>query len=96
MKAYGFTPLLTPLNSCWTISLNRFSAYGMKTRNSTNVTNVLCLTRTAGVADVVYVNIITCSVGCERVGELAKGGTVVSRPGQKGVRGGLREALSNM
>jgi hypothetical protein len=37
----------------------------------------MCPTRTAGVADVVYVNIVTRSVGCERVGELAKGGAVV-------------------
>jgi hypothetical protein len=35
--------------------------------------------RTAGVVDVVYVNIVTSSVGCERVGELGKGGAVVSR-----------------
>ncbi len=28
----------------------------------------------AGVVDVVYVNIVTWSVGCESVGELAKSG----------------------
>jgi hypothetical protein len=32
---------------------------------------------------VVYVNIVTLSVGCERVGELAKCGAVVGRPGTK-------------
>jgi hypothetical protein len=40
----------------------------------------LCQTRTTGVADVVYVNIVTWTVGCERVGGLAKGGVVVGRP----------------
>jgi hypothetical protein len=39
--------------------------------------------RTAGVVDVVYVNIVTSSVGCERVGELAKGWAVVGRLGTK-------------
>ncbi len=39
--------------------------------------------RTAGVVDDVYVNIVTRSVGCERVGELARGGTVVCRPGTR-------------
>jgi hypothetical protein len=37
----------------------------------------------AGVVDVVYVNIVTLSVGCERVGEIVKGGAVVSRPGPR-------------
>jgi hypothetical protein len=37
--------------------------------------------RTTGVADVVSVNIVILSVGCERVGGLAKGGAVVGRPG---------------
>ncbi len=37
----------------------------------------------AGVVDVVYVNIVTRSVECERVGELAKGGAVVGRPGTR-------------
>ncbi len=37
----------------------------------------------AGVVDVVYVNIVTCYVGCEMMGELAKGGAVVSRPGTR-------------
>jgi hypothetical protein len=44
---------------------------------------VLCQTRTTGFVDVVYVNIVTWSVGCERVGELAKGRAVVSRPGAR-------------
>jgi hypothetical protein len=39
--------------------------------------------RTAGIVDVVYVNIVTWSVGCDRVGELAKGGAVVGRPGTR-------------
>jgi hypothetical protein len=39
--------------------------------------------RTTGVADVVYVNNVTRTVGCERVGELAKGGAVVGRPGTR-------------
>jgi hypothetical protein len=43
----------------------------------------MCQMRTAGVVDVGYVNIVTWSVGCERVGELAKGGTVVGRPGTR-------------
>jgi hypothetical protein len=46
-------------------------------------TCVLCQTRTTGVVDVVFVNIITWCVGCERVGELAKGGAVVGRPGTR-------------
>jgi hypothetical protein len=47
------------------------------------VTKELCQTRTAGVVDGVYVNIVTWSVGCERVGELEKVGAVVSRPGTR-------------
>jgi hypothetical protein len=39
--------------------------------------------RTSGVVDVVYVNIVTWSMGCERVGELAKGEAVVGRPGAR-------------
>jgi hypothetical protein len=39
--------------------------------------------RTAGVVDVIYVNIVTWSVGCEWVGELAKGGAVDSKPGTR-------------
>ncbi len=37
----------------------------------------------AGVVDVVYVNIVTWSVGCERVGELAKGGQMLADQGQE-------------
>jgi hypothetical protein len=33
---------------------------------------LLCQTRTDGVVDVVYVNIVTWTVGCKRVGELAR------------------------
>jgi hypothetical protein len=43
----------------------------------------LCQTRTTGVVDVINVNIVTLSVGYERVGELAKGGAVVCRPGAR-------------
>jgi hypothetical protein len=43
----------------------------------------LCQMRTAGVVDVIYVNIVTWSMGCETVGELAKGGAVVDRPGAR-------------
>jgi hypothetical protein len=43
----------------------------------------LCLTRMAGVVDVIYVNIVTLYVGCVRMGKLAKGGAVVSRPGTR-------------
>jgi hypothetical protein len=43
----------------------------------------MCQTRMAGIVDVVYVNIITWYLGCERVRELAKGGPVVSRPGTR-------------
>jgi hypothetical protein len=40
----------------------------------------LCPTWMAGVVDVVYINVVTSYVGHERMGELAKGGTFVSRP----------------
>ncbi len=43
----------------------------------------MCPTRTAGVVDVVYANIVICYVGCERMGVLAKGEAVVSRPGTR-------------
>jgi hypothetical protein len=64
-------PLLIPIKSFWKISLTNI------------LTTSLCQTRTTGVADVVYVNIVTLSVGCERVGKLAKGGAVVNRPGTR-------------
>jgi hypothetical protein len=38
---------------------------------------------TADIVDVVYVNIVTLSVGCERGEEAAKGGTVVNKPGTR-------------
>ncbi len=47
------------------------------------VQRLVCPTRTAGVVDAVYVNIVTWYVGCERIGELAKGGAVVSIPGTR-------------
>ncbi len=37
----------------------------------------------AGVVDFVYVNIVTWSVGCERVGELARGGQLLVDQGQE-------------
>jgi hypothetical protein len=40
----------------------------------------VCQTRTADIFDVVYVNIVTLSVGCGRVGE---GWAVVSKPGTR-------------
>jgi hypothetical protein len=39
--------------------------------------------RTADLVDVVYVNIVTWSVGCEWVGELAKGGQFLANQGQE-------------
>ncbi len=50
---------------------------------ATNLPSVWCQTRTAGVVDVISVNIVTWSVGCERVGELAKGWAVVGRLGTR-------------
>jgi hypothetical protein len=35
------------------------------------------------IVDVVYVNIVTWSMGCERVGELAKGGQLLAHQGQE-------------
>jgi hypothetical protein len=43
----------------------------------------VCQTRTAGVVDVVYVNIVTYSVGCESVGEPARGGQLLVDQGQE-------------
>ncbi len=43
----------------------------------------MCQTRTADIVDVVYVNIVTLSVGCERVGELAKGRQLLANQGQE-------------
>jgi hypothetical protein len=44
----------------------------------------LCQTSTAGVVDVVYVNIVTdLWVGCEGVKGLGRGRAVVNRPGTK-------------
>ncbi len=64
----------------------------MKTTSSRGV----CPTRTAGVVDVVYVNIVTWFVWCESMGELAKGGAVVSRPGKwvMDIRATSKEASS--
>jgi hypothetical protein len=44
---------------------------------------LMCQMRTAGDVDVIYEYIVTFFVGCERVGELAKGGAGVSRPGTR-------------
>ncbi len=41
----------------------------------------LCQTRTADVVDVIYVNIVTWSMGRKRVGELAKGGQLLADQG---------------
>jgi hypothetical protein len=49
---------------------------------------------TAGVVHVVNVNIVTLSVGCERVAELARGGAVVSRPGTRVDRYSHHEKIS--
>ncbi len=38
---------------------------------------------TADVVDVVYVNIVTLSVGCVRVGEVAKGEQLIVNQGQE-------------
>jgi hypothetical protein len=56
----------------------------------------VCPTRRAGVVDVVYENIVTY-VGCERMGELAKGGAVVSRPGTRvdGYSGAMSKEASS-
>jgi hypothetical protein len=54
----------------------------VKKRKTTSPRGV-CQTRMTGVVDVVYVNIVTWPVGCERVGELAKGGAVVGTPGTR-------------
>jgi hypothetical protein len=41
----------------------------------------MCQTRMADVVDVVYVNIIFCSLGCVRVGEVAEGGQLITNQG---------------
>jgi hypothetical protein len=48
------------------------------------------------VVDVVYVNTVTWSVGCERVGELVKGGQLLADQGQEwmGIRTTSKEADS--
>jgi hypothetical protein len=50
----------------------------------------------ADVVNVIYVNIVTWSVGCERVGELAKGGQLLADQGQEwmGIRATSKEAGS--
>jgi hypothetical protein len=44
----------------------------------------VCQTRTADVVDVAYVNNVTLSTGCVRVGEAAKGGQFLTNQGQSG------------
>ncbi len=44
---------------------------------------LLCQMRTADIANVVYVNIVTWSVGCEKVGEAAKGRQLLANQGQE-------------
>ncbi len=52
--------------------------------------------RTADIVDVIYLNIVTWSVGCERVVELAKGGHLLADQGQEwmGIRTMRKEAGS--
>ncbi len=49
---------------------------------------------TADVVDVVYVNILTWSVGCVRVGEVAKGKQSIANQGQEsmGIRATIKKA----
>jgi hypothetical protein len=56
----------------------------------------LCQTRIADIVDVVYVNIVTWSVGCESVGEAAKGGQLLANQGQEwmGIRATSKKAGS--
>jgi hypothetical protein len=44
---------------------------------------MMCQTRTADVVDVVYVNIVTWSMGCDRVREAAKVGQFIANQGQE-------------
>jgi hypothetical protein len=50
----------------------------------------------ADIVDVVYVNIVIWSVGCERVGEAAKGGQLLANQGQEwlGIRATSKKACS--
>ncbi len=43
----------------------------------------MCQTGTADVVDVVYVNIVTWSMGCVRVGQVAKGGQLIANQRQE-------------
>ncbi len=43
----------------------------------------MCQTRTTDIIDVIYVNIVTWYVGCERVGKVAKGGQLLADQGQE-------------
>ncbi len=56
----------------------------------------MCQTRMAGVVDVVYVNIVTWYVGCERVGELERVGQLLGDQGQEwmGIRNTSKEGGS--
>jgi hypothetical protein len=57
---------------------------------------LVCQTRTADIVNAVYVNIVTGSVGCERVGEAAKGGRLLANQGQEwmGIRTTSKKAGS--
>jgi hypothetical protein len=57
---------------------------------------ILCQTRTADIVDVVYVNIVTCYVGCGRVGEKANGGQLLANQRQEwmGIRTTSKKAGS--
>ncbi len=57
---------------------------------------VVCQTRMADIVDVIYVNIVTWSVGCGRVGEAAKGGQLLANQGEEwmGIRTTRKKAGS--
>ncbi len=57
---------------------------------------IIASDRTADVVDVVYVNIVTWSVGCVRVGEAAKGEQSIANRGQEwmGICAMIKKAAS--
>ncbi len=56
----------------------------------------MCQTRTTDIIDVIYVNIVTWYVGCERVRKVAKGGQLLADQGQEwmGIRTTSKKAGS--